>query len=303
MENLERARAKVESDQRELEKLRRRDADSQFYPKLRKLEGADFDSPFNFAWRMDFPGVFADGNGGFDLVVGNPPFVTARNPKKRELWRQRWPRVCVGTYQLVCPFFELGFGILARSGELGYIVSNAFAKRNFGKPLIESFLVTVDVQKLVDCSGLMFPGHGTPTCLVFGRAKPPDPSEPIRVAAILPGGGDLSTPPEESPLWQTLAQHHDEPGFSDSRVVIADRLRADLAQWPWNFDSTALPILGVLHADARPLAEFLDSFGSMFDTHKDDVFMMSEALARRYGMELEGLAAYSIGDQVRNWPQ
>jgi flagellar biosynthesis GTPase FlhF len=54
MENLERALAKVEADQKELEKLRRRDADSQFYPKLRKLEGADFDSPFNFAWRVDF---------------------------------------------------------------------------------------------------------------------------------------------------------------------------------------------------------------------------------------------------------
>ena len=77
--------AKVESDQKELEKLRRRDADSQFYPKLRKLEGADFDSPFNFAWDIDFPGVFAGENGGFDIIVGNPPFVTARNRRSASL--------------------------------------------------------------------------------------------------------------------------------------------------------------------------------------------------------------------------
>ena len=31
-----------------------------FILKLRKLEGADFDSPFNFAWHIDFPGVFAE---------------------------------------------------------------------------------------------------------------------------------------------------------------------------------------------------------------------------------------------------
>jgi hypothetical protein len=169
MENLKRAFAKVESDQKELDKLRRRDADSQFYPKLRKLEGADFDSPFNFAWSVDFPGVFAGGSGGFDIVVGNPPFVTARNPKKRELWRQRWPRVCTGTYQLVSPFVQLGFELLRPEGELGYIVSNAFWKRDFGEPLVTKFLPSIDIQKVVDCSGLLFPGHGTPTCLIFGR--------------------------------------------------------------------------------------------------------------------------------------
>ena len=79
-----------------------------FYRELRKLEGADFDSPFNFVWRIDYAEIFTGkrsattlvGNlnlgdeltpasraGGFDLIVGNPPFVTARNPLKRELYR------------------------------------------------------------------------------------------------------------------------------------------------------------------------------------------------------------------------
>jgi len=79
------ALAKIRRDVRDLDTLERRPLDSDFYSKLRKLEGADFDSPFNFAWHIDFPSVFAIDNGGFDIVVGNPPFVTARNPNKREL--------------------------------------------------------------------------------------------------------------------------------------------------------------------------------------------------------------------------
>jgi hypothetical protein len=204
IENLEQAFAKVGADKKELDKLRRRDADSHFYPKLRKLEGADFDSPFNFAWHLDFPGVFADDKtGGFDIVVGNPPFVTARNAVKRALWAKRWPGVCYKNYPLVCPFFALSFGLLNLSGELGFIVSNAFAKRDFGKPLVEAFFPVVDIQKVVDCSGLLFPGHGTPTCLIFGRAPGRSTTTAIsrniddwrnhsvRVAAIQPGGGGL----------------------------------------------------------------------------------------------------------------
>ena len=55
---LQDALVKIERDGKELEKLAHRAFDNQFYVKLRKLEGADFDSPFNFAWYIDFPGIF-----------------------------------------------------------------------------------------------------------------------------------------------------------------------------------------------------------------------------------------------------
>src|SRR5258708_6469907 len=115
-EHLQEALKELDKQKRELGMLRQRPADGQFYPKLRKLEGADFDSPFNFVWSIDFPIVFTGPSCGFDIVVGNPPFVTARNKIKRNLWAERWPRVCYKNYLLVCPFFELGFGVLAEGG-------------------------------------------------------------------------------------------------------------------------------------------------------------------------------------------
>lgn len=303
--SLSQALDKIGKDRSELEKLANRHFDSQFYVKLRKLEGADFDSPFNFAWYIDFPQIFASkGNGargGFDIIVGNPPFVTARNPYKREMWRERWPRVCRRTYQLLCPFFELGFGVLSSSGELGFIASNAFAKRDFGAPLVQTFFPTVELQKVVDCSGLLFPGHGTPTCIVFGASHSPRPDSSIRVAAILPGGGDLRTPPEESSLWATLSSHHDDPGFADDRVVVADRSRREMANWPWRMDASSGPTLAVIEQSDEPLSRFAKAFGSMFDTHKDDVFFVAPDLARRGGIQPHAVAPVVIGDQIRNW--
>ncbi len=326
-ERLQEALAKIEKDRKELEKLTQREFDSQFYVRLRKLEGADFDSPFNFAWQIDFPAIFGGssngGKGGFDIIVGNPPFVTARNPKKRELWRERWPRVCHGTYQLLCPFFELGFSLLRNSAQLGFIVSNAFAKRDFGEPLVEELLPSVNIQKIVDCSGLMFPGHGTPTCLIFGSNEKPTVPQTIRNVIISPGGGDLRTPPEESPLWNSIAEHHadvscsQENGalsaaearigfrsvFEDFRIAVGDCDRARLFRHPMRLVFPEWSVASQIEGAAvDPISTFLDRpVGFNFMTHQDDVFKQPKHVARWLQITWPQLRPCYPGNVVRNW--
>jgi hypothetical protein len=241
------------------------------------------------------------------LIVGNLPFVTARNPKKRELYRERWPRVCHGEFQLVCPFFEMSFGLLKPSGQLGFIVSNAFAMREFGQPLLERFLPTVHLQKIVNCDGLSFPGHGTPTCLVFSR-QPNSKSdtkwidEPVRIASRLAGGGDLLAMPEESPLWQSLAAHHDLPGFSDGRIIVSDRPRIDVFRWPFNFDPTAaLTKKEIDERTSNQLDDFIDTVGYSVLTKSDDIFFVPPHVVRIAQIEQELLQALNVGDELRNW--
>jgi len=312
---LQAALQKVAADRKALEKIAARPYDASFYPELRKLEGADFDSPFNFSWRIDYADIFQNGAGsatangktetalpgGFDLILGNPPFVTARNPEKRELYRERWKRVCSGKYLLVCPFFDLSFGLLRHGGQLGFIVSNAFAKREFGKPLIEDFFPTVDLQKVVDCSGLLFPGHGTPTCIVFGKNQTPGEHSSIRIAATLPGGGDLRTPPEESPLWKALEGHHDDAGYIDDRITVADRPRKDMAKWPWNFDSGSTNTIAAI-TSIHPLLDFIkDEVGVCTMTNADPLFIITPDIARRHCLPVHRLRLFQEGDEVRNW--
>lgn len=272
------------------------------------------DGVLTFAWLLAFPEIFAPGppktaNPGFDLVLGNPPFVTARNPEKRELYRDRWKETAYLKYQLVAPFFQRAFGLLKRGGYLGFIVSNAFAKREFGRPLVEDFFPTVELEKVVDCSGLMFPGHGTPTCIVFGRRGAQSalhthqalPNRRVRVAAILPGGGDLRTAPEDSPLWLTLHSRHDHPGYADERVVVADRPATDMAQWPWNFDSTAETTKAVLKSE-QSLGDVSNSVGPSTLTRTDEVFIQPPDLYRRLGLtDFRFIRPLVAGDNLRDW--
>jgi hypothetical protein len=333
VEQIDLALKKLTADRRDLDKLAASPLAANFYPRLRKLEGADFDSPFNFVWHIDFAEIFHPqlpaaatlagelaqvvnsvqrqqelviptiARGGFDLMVGNPPFVTARNPVKRELYRKRWSRVSEGQYQLVCPFFELSFSLLTRGGQLGFIVSNAFTKREFGKPLIENLFRTVDLQKVIDCSGLLFPGHGTPTCIALGSADGGLSTNPIIVTALLPGGGDLRTPPEESSLWATIAAQHENPGYKDSSVAVYSWPRKRFLNWPMSFD------LGAddqrLHLESinkTVLGDLINgSIGRVCFTGADELYFVDEHLLRRLGITPQGLARFAIGDLFRNW--
>jgi len=168
---------------------------------------------------------------------------------------------------------------------------------------VEDFFPTVDVQKVMDCSGLMFPGHGTPTCLVFGRSQRPDPKSPIRVASILPGGGDLRTPPEESPLWDTLAKQHDNPGFEDNRVIVADRTRSEMAKHPWTFDSTSSETTARIKIDnTSRLIDFIEGeVGVCTMTNADPLFIVTPDIGRRHCLPANMLFFFQEGEDVRNW--
>jgi hypothetical protein len=336
-ENLNQALAKIEADRRERETLAKSPLAADFYPRLRKLEGADFDSPFNFVWNIDYAEIFTPKpkatlggdmafvnetqnqgellvsgkpevrtpqlKGGFDLILGNPPFVTARNPAKRELYRERWAGVCHKKYLLVAPFFAASFGLLRPKGELGFIVSNAFAKREFGRPLIEKFFPAITLQKIIDCSGLMFPGHGTPTFIVFGAPDKADDKSRILVAASLPGGGDLRTPPEESPLWHTLAREHENPGYSDSRVAISSRDRGEFARWPWNLDAGPEPTKRAIEVSANgKLRDFLGAdIGFMFVLGRNDIFIVPSDLLRRFQIGAKSVRRIHPGEEIRDY--
>jgi type I restriction-modification system DNA methylase subunit len=87
---------------------------------------------------MDFRVAFRDvmRQGGFDSIVGNPPYVrqeTLGDGFKRYV--QSRYAVYQGTADLYAYFIEQGVNILKPGGRLGYIVANKWMRANYGKPL------------------------------------------------------------------------------------------------------------------------------------------------------------------------
>ena len=191
----------------------------------------------------------------YDVVVGNPPYITVKDKNTNKAYRTRFASVCKGTYALTVPFM-VQFFWLARSGEragwVGQITSNSFMKREFGAPLIEKFLSKIDLRLVADTSGAFIPGHGTPTVIIIGRNQPKT-SE--RVRAVLGTRGEPRRPddPANGQVWTSIRDHTDEPltegeTWDNRWITVTDLDRAILAHHPWSLTGGRAPSMSSMQS-------------------------------------------------------
>ena len=89
-----------------------------------------------FDWQTAFPEVFT--KGGFDFVVGNPPYVEVKNynvelPYMALYIKEVYRSSKNGKIDLAVPFIERGVSLLNQHGRLGYIIQKRFFKTDYGK--------------------------------------------------------------------------------------------------------------------------------------------------------------------------
>jgi len=86
-----------------------------------------------FHWQIEFPEVFARDNGGFDGIVGNPPFagkntIVGGSAKNFLPWLQTLHAGAHGNADLVAHFFRRAFGLLRPGGVFGLIATNTIGQ-------------------------------------------------------------------------------------------------------------------------------------------------------------------------------
>lgn len=130
-----------------------------------------------FAWETAFPGVFAEG--GFDVVLGNPPYVRMEHLKALKPYLEKRYEVVSDRADLYCYFFERGLRLLKPGGRLGFISSNTFFKTGSGKPLRDYLQREATIEGVVDFGDLqIFEGVTTyPAILTMKRGAAPEAHE------------------------------------------------------------------------------------------------------------------------------
>jgi hypothetical protein len=100
-----------------------------------------------FHWETQFPQVFK--NGGFDVIIGNPPYVQHRNLIQFSEFFKAIYEVYTGTSDLSVYFYEKGLSILKEKGMFAFINTNKFFNSEYGKKL-RDFLVNFDIVKILN---------------------------------------------------------------------------------------------------------------------------------------------------------
>lgn len=111
----------------------------------------DSSEPF-VLWQLFFPRVFRD-NGGFDIVIGNPPYRLCQPSNTDEYHLNYYKdKYNVASYKidLFHLFFEKGINLLRDGGSLSYITPNTYLTNKYIKPLRKFILDSCSVKKIVN---------------------------------------------------------------------------------------------------------------------------------------------------------
>lgn len=124
-----------------------------------------------FDWNREFPGIMKAG--GFDIVIGNPPYIRIQTmkewaPLEVEHYRETYASARKGNYDIYVVFVEKGLNLLNALGRLGFILPHKFFNAQYGEPLRNLLANGKHLSEIVHfADAQVFAGATTYTCLLF----------------------------------------------------------------------------------------------------------------------------------------
>ena len=124
-----------------------------------------------FDWPVQFAPIMKAG--GFDAVIGNPPYVRIQTMQESdaesvEYLNQNYAAAKRGNYDIYVCFVERGLKLINKNGTLGFILPHKFANSEYGEPLRDIIATGKNLAELVHFgANQVFENATTYTCLMF----------------------------------------------------------------------------------------------------------------------------------------
>jgi adenine-specific DNA-methyltransferase len=224
---------------------------------------------------------------GFDIVIGNPPYIRQEEIKELKPLLQAQGYTCyTGTADLYVYFYERALQILHDGGVLAFISSNKFFRSDYGQKL-RGLLARQTLHRIIDFGDApVFTAIAYPTIVILSKTPPADPQ--IRVLNWRPG-----PPVEQFP----------EVLRTQSFQLPQHELRPD----GWRLESPAvLRLLDKLRAAGKPLGEYVN--GRLYygiKTGLNEAFVVDRATRDRLIAEHESsaevLKPFLRGRDIKRW--
>ena len=101
-----------------------------------------------FNWQEEFSEVFV--KGGFDVIIGNPPYGATLIKKQTDFFRNTYDTI-IGHSEVYYLFTELANKNLVKDkGLIGYIIPNAWLSNKYAKALRNYLLTKTDIKVLIN---------------------------------------------------------------------------------------------------------------------------------------------------------
>jgi type I restriction-modification system DNA methylase subunit len=221
-----------------------------------------------FTWQEGFPEIME--SGGFDVVVGNPPYIRVQvmqewAPFEVEFYKERYKAASYGNYDIYVVFVEKGLSLLKKGGRLGYILPHKFFNAMYGEPLRSLIAEGKHLSEIIHFGDQqVFDGATNYTCLLFLQK---DGKEKFQFAKV-----------DDLEAWRN-------GGKAVVGMIRADRATAS----DWNFAvGEAAALLEKLRKMPVKLGDVADRIFQGLVTGADPVFILGNRSPDRFFSEATG---------------
>lgn len=238
-----------------------------------------------FNWQNEFPEVFA--KGGFDIIIGNPPYVRQELFKEIKPYLQEHYKCYNSVADLYTYFIEQGINLMNENGLFSFILPNKFLKATYGKNIRKVIKEQSNLELLLDFDDYPVFADATTYPIIYVINKKTEFSEDSFMYAEINKRDNTV-----DPINLLESKKHKVPF-------------ASLTEDMWNFiDITSFEILNKLKNNSTTLGKYVDKkifYG--IKTGKNDAFVIEgekrKELIAKNSKNSERIKVLATGKEVK----
>lgn len=178
---------------------------------------------FDWDGQEGFPEIMK--RGGFDAVIGNPPYLNVTDPVNLLYYRENY-EVCEGRIDLFETFIEKASALTLASGKFSFIVPAPMLTNQFSRKTRQMILTETTLQKMVTFGYPVFADPTVHTCIFVSDKRAPKKTDFAKVWSGI-------SEPESLTLPESYALRVSELGVGEDlqiNVFLTPQYRALLSR-------------------------------------------------------------------------
>lgn len=242
-----------------------------------------------FKWEEEFKQIIDDG--GFDVVIGNPPYVNMQTLPELQKWcKLRYPEIYTGQNDILYYFVLRGLNVLNNGGKLGFIVSRYFLESSYASKFRKFILENSAIDTIIDFNNFQVFGREVnvlTSIIVFVRdditARQKGIAKVIKVK-------DWSK--TDSELISHILQNKEKTRYSDEHVDIFGISQDEFTEERWTLSNPRITkIKRKIRKDSQLLGDIC-RIGQGMTTGLNEAFVLDTKTALDEKIEQEVLRNY-----------
>jgi hypothetical protein len=186
-----------------------------------------------FDWNKEFGEII--GKGGFDVVVGNPPYVTMEKlPEYQDYCKAYYPEVYSGKNDFHYYFLTKGVQLLRDKGLLGFITSRYYIEAKYARKLRKYILENSCIKAIIDFGNFqVFDGVNVLTSIIIlqkNASAAERQSNKIKIIAVKQSTTNIAD------LMVNIETHMNEENFSDDQISCFTIKQSEFSEDSWELD-------------------------------------------------------------------